>query len=640
MVSRTILLTVLVVFAQTRLWAAGPEPEIIVKLSHSRIYQGDSVVYQVTLNNVADPSPPKLEGFDDFQITSKGEQSLDSREIYISNGRRTETIRRGHQYTYQLTPRRAGTLKIPGPVAKVNGKELRGRELTLKVIAPEEQDSVFMEITADRQSVYPTQPFAVTLSVAVKGLPEPYSEESPVAVQSSQPTLQIPWASDENIPEGLAPEVGWRSWLGRLQDRGGSGFKINDVGSSDPFSFLASPTFRPKPRRVLRADKDGGQVEYWEYRFRRTFVPRKAGQYTFGPVTLKGTFATGVNDRGNLSGEAIYAVARRIVIAVKEVPEQGRPDNYIGVVGRFRMTADVAPREAKVGDPMTVTLTLKGQGSLADAFAPDLARNPKISGRFKTGDEPSQEVEGNSCRFTYTLRPLEEGIREFPAVMASCFDVDTERYVTFRSDPVPIRVTRADRLSGSQIVATPSSTSRERNQFEVHREGIFANVTDLSAVRDQSVRPGRWLLGLGGMIGLYAVVALVSSRVQRLNADKSLLRRRGAVGRARRRLRRALAELQAQRIGEGADHVQDALVGLVADVADVPEAGLTPKDVCRQLRTFGTEEELIRRVGTLLETCDAARYGAAQAAVDGLGHQAQDVLGGMIRSLKAKKRFR
>ena len=101
MATRAIVLTVLVVLAPGRLWAAGREPEIIVELDRSRIYHGESVLYQVTLNHLENPSPPELPGFDDFEVTRLGEQSLDSRVIRIINGRRTETIRLGRQYTYR-----------------------------------------------------------------------------------------------------------------------------------------------------------------------------------------------------------------------------------------------------------------------------------------------------------------------------------------------------------------------------------------------------------------------------------------------------------------------------------------------------------------------------------------------------------
>ncbi len=48
--------------------AAAAEPEIIVELSAKEGYQGQSVLYRITLNNVENASAPELAGFDDFDV--------------------------------------------------------------------------------------------------------------------------------------------------------------------------------------------------------------------------------------------------------------------------------------------------------------------------------------------------------------------------------------------------------------------------------------------------------------------------------------------------------------------------------------------------------------------------------------------
>ncbi len=646
MMSRTALLTAVALFGWAHPLAAQEGPEILVELSDHRVYEGKSVLYQVTLNHVENPSPPELSGLEDFRVESLGEQSLDSTRVTIINGQMTKVVRRGRAYRYRLTPRKTGILRIPPPVAKVDGQVLKGPEQFLEVIPAEQQDTVFLEITSDRQAVYPMQPFTVTLRVAVKPLPPPYAERSPVAVQwelrQRQPLLRIPWIGDE-LPEGLESKEDLNQWARPLLTSQRGGFRINDLGarSSSFFSLFDEPEpvrFLPKARQVVRQNKDARPAEYWEYELQRTFHPRRIGQFTFGPVTLEGVFVVDVAEGGKADVEQIYAVAKAIEVTSRDVPREGRPDTYIGAVGQFSLAAELEPKRAKVGDPMTLTLTLGGQGTLENAFAPDLAGMPEIAEKFKIY-EATEEVQRSSCRFTYGLRPLEEGIEAFPAVPVSYFDVESERYVTLRSDPVPIEVTKAERLSDDQIVATPGGPSGRPRELQVRREGIFANVTDPAAVRDQSIHPGRWLLGLIGMAGLYAVVAVVTVRIQRLSADTALLCRRGAIGRARTRLQQAAAELESGRAREGADLVQDALVGLIADVADLPEAGLTPKDVCGQLQALGVEGELVGRAGSLLEACDATRYGAVNQA-GGLGPRAQGVLEELIQSLKAKKRFR
>ena len=78
----------LVAFSATALSAA--EPEILCELGRERIYLGESVRYQVTLNHVDNPSPPELVGFDDFDVMPAGVQNLNSKQVTIINGRRSE----------------------------------------------------------------------------------------------------------------------------------------------------------------------------------------------------------------------------------------------------------------------------------------------------------------------------------------------------------------------------------------------------------------------------------------------------------------------------------------------------------------------------------------------------------------------
>jgi hypothetical protein len=636
-----------------RVFAASEEPEILVQVTLNdrpveQVYEGQSVTYSVTLNHVENPSPPELNGFDDFDVESLGQRSLDSTRVTVINDRMTQIVRRGREYRYRLTPRKTGTLKIPAAIATVEGKVLVGPEHSLGVVPAEEQDAASLEIRCDRREVYPMQPFTVTLSVAVKGIPEPHAGRDPVSVQREMrrtpPILRIPWmeGTKPGVPDGLTPKTDLNKWASPLMNRERSGFNINGL-TAESNSFFSvfedqPAAFRPKAEKIVRPDGDGNDATYWQYEFVRTFTPKKVGRYTFGPVTLEGAFVVDVKEGDVVSVDNVYALARPVEVVVKEVPEEGRPATYIGAVGRFQLTADLAPTEAKVGDPMTLTLTLRGEGTLASASAPDLEAMPEIAERFRIY-EATEDAKSGVSRFTYSLRPLETAIEAFPSVPVSYFDVESERYVTLRTDPIPIEVTAAERLSDDQIVATPGTASENRRDLETRREGVFANVTDPRALRDESVRPRLWLLSLVGMGLFYAAVALVTVRIRRVSTDKALVRRRGAVAKARGFLVQARAEIEAGRVRPGADLIEDSLVGLVADVVDLPEAGLTPKDVCRQLQSLGVEDDLVERVAGLLETCDAARYGSSNQT-DGLSSRAQQVLDEVIRSLKAKKRFR
>ena len=611
-------------------------PEVLVELDRDQIYEGESVRYTVMLNHVQNPSRPELVGFDDFDIQAAGERSVTS--ISTFNGRRIE--RRGQSYDFVLTPKRAGLLEIPSPTTVIDGRTIRGRVLTLEVVAPQQQDVAVLEVTAEPTAVYPMQSFIVRLTVAVKGLPDHFSDTDPTAVLPQPPSLSMPWVADEELPDGIEAKVPWERWLSPfIRQRGG--FAINNIRDRSGgllgsfFGDVRTTAFAPKPRRSIREDLRGRKVDYWEYTWEREFISAQAGTMQFGPVVLKGTFGTDMDTRGDLRGQRIYAVVQPVEVELKEPPEEGRPESYLGAIGRFTATTSLSPTRAKVGDPMTLTLSLRGEGTLDRAVAPQLDQMAGVTAAFKVY-EATEEAKRDERRFTYSLRPKHAEVQEFPPIAWAYFDVAREQYVTLATEPISLEISPAERLSEREIAMARTTTGSEQT-IEASGDGIFANVTDLNQLRNESVRPDRWFLSLGGMAGVFLVLAVTVQMIQRQAADPATGRRRAAPARARGRMQEALRGFATDdRLG-AADRLGMALIGLVADTFDMSESGLTSTDAAKQLAQAELDAELVQRFSALLATYDQVRFGAAAQAIDSIKDQTPGLLDDLTTALRKKK---
>ena len=621
--------------------AAAAEPQITVELGQREIYEGQSVVYQVTVRNVEQPPTPKLGAMPDFDVAAEGQQSLNSSQITIINGIMKQVVQYGAVFQYRLTPKKSGALTIPGPTVAIDGKTIAGPMATLTVLPPDSQGVAILELSADRATVYPTQPFAVKLSVFVKELPSPHFDRDPLSVQQSPPMLQIPWLTEQGVPDGAAPKENWQQWVQGYIDREGAGFGINNLSQQSAFSIFgggSAVAFRPKSEEVQRRDPQGREASYRRYDFVRGFVAQRAGQLRFAPVTVQGSFADRAGGDGRLIGKEVYAASKPLTVTVKDVPLAERPATYCGAIGQFHLETELTPRQVKLGDPMTLTLTLRGSGSLAAAKAPDLNKAPELAGRFKVY-EATQKQENDAMRFVYSLRPLAAGDAPFPAVAIAYFDADQAAYRLLQSDPIPITVAKGETLSDEQIVAGARPAGRTGKEIEARSEGIFANISDVGLVRNERVDPQQWLMVFGGAVAGYLLFAAIVLSVRRATQDKAALRRRTAVRHARQRLTSARLAFQAGQAREAADLVQDALVGLVADVADIREVGLTPKDVGAHLRDWAVPEPVVDSVRRLLDDCDAVRY-AGLAAAGNLAEESQQAFSLLVDALRAQKRFR
>lgn len=640
-----IILTFAFLFASSSfLLAADEKPELIVELGKNQIYEGESVQYQVTLNHVDKPTEPDMSAFTDFQVKLLGTQPMNSRFTQIINGERTDIVRRGMSYLYSLTPLKSGELTVPAPtVTLTSGETLVGRTFSLEVKPPSEQDMVKMSIAASPQSVFPTQEFEVTLAVAIKALPDELADREPLSFLRRQlPQLEIPWCSDQHLPEGIQPKTDIKDWLTDLQSHSGSGFGINNVTVQSGFMFdmdRRPAAFEPAPKKVTLPDAEGKDTTYWFYEFPRRFVADRPGEFTFGPATLKGAFVTGFSGEGQLRGENIFVTARPITVTVNDVPTENQPESFCGAVGRFTgWTATFNPTQTRVDSPVTLTLTLSGTGSTADVKPLDLAKVPEVADHFKTYEGTRQDERGE-VKFVYTLRPKSEKITEFPAVPLSYFDVATGKYETLTTRPIPIEVGPAERLSTSQIVGA-AGLMNQGHELQVSSEGVFANVTDPGEVYDQSPQPELWFGLLAVLTVAYLLLLFGTKRYRRLHQDVERVRRRSAVGRARGRIAEGRKLLGAGQTTQGAEAVHAAFARLIAAAAGLPESGMTTADACRRLKEFGAEEQLIHELRELFETCDATRYGGADATLHGLVDKLDTLFNQTVTTLKKQKRLK
>ena len=636
------------------------EPEMVVRLDRVSIYQGETFLYQIQVSDtepIADDLSPDLSAFNDFQVQvlPKQKQILAGSTVRQIIGNRVvqdETTPTTYliKFSYILTPTGIGSLTIPGPKFVMGSKTVEpttlqverqiirnvtgGGAIPVTVHPPDQQDIAILKIEADRRQLYPFQPLTVTLVVRVKGVTGRFSGANPLTLLKNPPQLVIPWAEDDSsFSKGMVPKQNLVDWLNsqltRSRGSGTQGFAINEHGTErfnmgldeDWFNrplFARSMIqkvpyqFGNSPKQIQEKDASGNEVTYWEYRFSREFRPEELGKYDFGPAMLKG--ALPVSDSESPEGVAarsIYAIAPAVSVEVVDVPEENRPDSYIGAFGTFDWSVELQPRKAKVGEPMTLTLRLDGQGSTVGVKPPDLSTISGVADNFRTYP-PTEEVNDRSCSFTYTLRPTRTGTIEFPAIPISFFDVDKNEFITRQSDPISLEIAEAPVLR-----ALPSPMPNRPivgGDLELSEKGIFANMTDPSGAMDQSVDFRLWAGSLISFTATYFIFALGISVWRRLDSDPKRRRRRAAPGLARQRLNEVTTALKDRpRAGEqanalGAD-LQGVFFGYLADLTDGVREGMTTKDACLKLLELGVDSRIVGQVRGLLETLDGARYG-------------------------------
>lgn len=171
-----------------------------------------------------------------------------------------------------------------------------------------------------------------------------------------------------------------------------------------------------------------GKVDGFHYEeFKRRIYPEKAGKIIIPPAKLKLP----------INGNPKILNTKMIAIYVQHFPTIGKPANFDGTVGDYKITAQIDRLRLEVRDALTMTIKFKGKGNHNTIMPPII---PNIDG-FRI-DPPvlvKTKLEKTPI-FTYVFIPLKSGILKIPPIKYTSFNTHTKTYQTTSTTPFPITV--------------------------------------------------------------------------------------------------------------------------------------------------------------------------------------------------------
>jgi len=201
----------------------------------------------------------------------------------------------------------------------------------------------------------------------------------------------------------------------------------------------------PRRQRV----RVGGH-EYLSTQIVVAYFPTRTGRLAIGPGKVEARVLRRVDtpDPWSLLGmpevrtETIPLATDRVAIDVRPLPG-GAPADFRGAVGRLSLDVRVDRKEARVGEPVTVTTVIRGDGNLAAAGDPDVRstiplRSYEVGGGTTT-DRSGDRLRGER-RHEVAFVPEVPGAFSIEPVRLTWFDPFEERYRTQVSDQIRIDV--------------------------------------------------------------------------------------------------------------------------------------------------------------------------------------------------------
>ncbi len=332
------------------------------------------------------------------------------------------------------------------------------------------------------------------------------------------------------------------------------GRDISLLGGFPETGFVLGPF---EELQLVREEVDGRF--YNLRRFRTRVRALTAGEFTLQPALRAGIVDRSQSRRrdpfGGFFDDPFFRVATTPVtaaappqtLAVRDIPPDGRPADFSGAVGQFTFTADVRPRELKVGEPITVTLRLQGVGNIAAARPPAYADTDLFRAYEARllGDTPDPAADRGGKTFEQVVLPRTDDLRELPPLRFSFFDPAAGQYRTVTAGPFPLTDHPSENGANAMLLQVPGGGGGGQ---------ALVLGTDLVYLKPA---PSRWLdpaaraARLRLAIALHAAAPLAlaalwlaTRRRNRLRRDVAFARRQQAPRSARANLRKAEAALR------------------------------------------------------------------------------------------------
>lgn len=471
--------------------AFANEIGLTARVANNEISLEDSFQLSLTVNGVMNAPEPQLPSLPDFRIRS----SSTSSSTQIINGKKSVSV----NYYYQLVPLKTGTFVIKPATLVLAGVAYRSEPITISVSKPD---------------------------------PNLQTTNSPAYVETSISNAN-PYVNEQVIYTfKLFRRVGAKNFDLKLSYPD-SDFRKEDMGDAKNYS------------RTLNG------VPYQIHELSTALYPIHSGTFEIPPAILdldllnrtrnssrRSPFSSFFNDpffgsRASLVHKTLRS--KPIKVQVQPFPKEGKPKNFSNIAGQLSISADIGKKELKVGDTTTLTVTVKGPGSVKNLSL----SLPEMENKFKVyPDQPESQltVKGNRLNgqkvFKFALVPLNEGTNTLPGITLPYFDPIKIRYANAETGPIALTVLPAgdsEKLNVAELVG--SQESGTNNSVQTMAEDIFPIHTQLTDF-ENILSPGSIYLRFAGVMIvppiLFFLFSVYARYDQRLRYDTAFVRNRKA----------------------------------------------------------------------------------------------------------------
>jgi hypothetical protein len=369
---------------------------------------------------------------------------------------------------------------------------------------------------------------------------------------------------------------------------------------------------------IRRLEVENGTYKGEPYRFvvlRKTVLyPQKTGKLNIEPLTLNISVEVPGNRR-DIFGNRFYETIEKVVAAgnrvieVKPLPQEGRPADFTGAVGKnLNLEVTTNKTELRATESLQATVEVRGQGNLKLFDLPPLTV-PSSMEKYEPEyvDNVNTTLSGMQGRITneYTLVPQAQGNLAIPPVSFSYFDLNTQSYKTLTSEEILLNVDAPP--AGSQTASGSTGAITQQVPSATNQFRYIKLNTSLKAVGETSFIGSTlfWSLFLTPL--LFIPLAIIfGNRRKAIAGDVRGNRIRKADKLARKYLSEAKKNLGDQT--KFYDSLERALHNYLKAKLHIQTSEMSKERIKELLESRGVDATTVTEFIELLKSCEFARY--------------------------------
>lgn len=319
-------------------------------------------------------------------------------------------------------------------------------------------------------------------------------------------------------------------------------------------------------------------------------------------------------------------------ITVKPLPNEGKPEDFSGMVGNYSFKAEFDRTELKVGEAMTLSINIKGDGlpgSIADPKLPDFSDFRSVPPE----NNISKKISGNKVVTTKStkvfLYPKKKGEFTIPEIKYSWFNPAKKKYETAVAGPWTITVEKGENTPEA-VFQAPATASGPVVVQKQEIESLGNDIRFIHSMTGVSDKPAPyksvwyWALFIAA-IPFYFIVTFAVARKRKNNNNTALVRK----GKANKQLKTRFANANAALAKGDAKALyaalENGLVDYLSDLTNTEFRGMTRPQMKQELESRSVKPETVAAIDSWLEKCAFARFAPVNPAPEEQKQMLKDV---------------